>query len=211
MTSRKKVLIIGPAHGYREMFIRHGWGLGKTMEESDLVQFTGGHDVTPELYGEPRHPQTDCNPLRDQAEQQIYLLAKDIGMPIAGICRGGQFLNVMNGGSMYQHCNKHAISGVHDAVDDISGEVFKVTSTHHQMIRPTQDATVVVTAQECTQRERMSLNQKDPLITYGPLPDFEAVYYEETNTFCFQPHPEFTGHEELANRYFGYLAQYCGV
>jgi len=97
-------------------------------------------------------------------------------------------------------------------MDVLSGEEFNVTSTHHQMIRPTIDALKVVTARESTKRSTMSKKVSSrEYLNYGPHEDIEACFYEEQKAFCFQPHPEFQGHVDLADRYFGYLAHHLGV
>jgi len=205
------VLIVDYAHGYTEMFKSAGWRIVTNIREADLVQFTGGSDVDPTYYGEPKHRSTHCNPIRDLAEQQIFLSARRNGVPVAGICRGGQFLNVMCGGRMYQDVNNHGIPGVHETRDENTGEVFNVTSTHHQMIIPTRDAEVIGVASEST--EKISINPKDlkEQRVFGRGRDVEICYYEEFNALCFQPHPEFPGHDDLANRYFAYVKENCGV
>ncbi len=67
-----------------------------------LVCFTGGSDVSPELYGH-RNLESGCNKARDEKEVLIFEMAKKHGIPMTGICRGSQFLNVMCGGTMVQH------------------------------------------------------------------------------------------------------------
>lgn len=191
----KKVFIVRPNFEYKELFTSYGWTLVKSLEEASLVLFTGGEDVSPSLYNETTHPRTGNNPVRDKSEQFIFNQAYEMGIPMVGICRGGQFLNVMNGGKMYQHVNNHAISGTHEALVPGIGTV-KVTSTHHQMMRPNKDADhiVLMTANLSTQREYM--RSDDPIIvahsSHKPLgDDTEAVYYPDTCCLCFQPHPEF--------------------
>ena len=108
----------------------------------DLMVFTGGEDVNPALYGEKPHVSTRFNEKRDRFERQVWTDYKDI--PKIGICRGGQFLNVMNGGEMWQDVDKHGVSAGHDMANlvDLGGTKFhrdyvlNVTSTHHQMMVP---------------------------------------------------------------------------
>lgn len=72
----------------------------------DLVQgvlLTGGHDVDPSLYGE--EPLRQCGaaaPDRDIMETILLRKALERNMPVLGICRGIQFLNVYMGGTLYQ-------------------------------------------------------------------------------------------------------------
>jgi len=104
VSNKKKVLIVGGDSIIANMFSKRGWDVTtNTLDPSiDLVQFTGGEDVTPSLYGEQAHAATSCNPARDDREAKIFLSFKN-KVPMAGICRGAQFLNVMNKGSMWQH------------------------------------------------------------------------------------------------------------
>ena len=215
----KSVYIVNGSQEYRDMFLDKGWAVTDTLVKANLVQFTGGADIAPAWYGEKEHPKTYANLLRDQREKLVFEIALANSIPMAGICRGGQFLNVMNGGTMWQHIDHHAISGTHKAVDCSTGLSHDVTSTHHQMMRPNftrKDMMVVLKASETTRRERMGhLDGKldDPIIIpYAkPLDDCEAVYYQDTQCFCFQPHPEFVGYEVLANLYFEYINEYLGI
>jgi putative glutamine amidotransferase len=68
----------------------------------DGVIITGGHDVNPVLYAaepevEPRH-----DPARDAFESEIIDAALGRRVPILGICRGAQLLNVRLGGTLFQ-------------------------------------------------------------------------------------------------------------
>ncbi|KKL14600.1 hypothetical protein LCGC14_2514020, partial [marine sediment metagenome] len=192
---------------YNKMFASKGWILSDNLKDADLIQFTGGFDVSPSLYGQKIHSQTFCNTDRDRREVLIYNKAIQNKIPLAGICRGGQFLSVLNGGFMWQHVNKHAIFGTHKAVDSQTGKSFGVTSTHHQMMEPGKKGLVVLSAKESTFKEKMVKNHVLKIVEYKTS-DTEAVFYEDTKTFCFQPHPEFKGYDELKNKYFEYLEQY---
>jgi putative glutamine amidotransferase len=69
----------------------------------DGLLLTGGGDIEPGLYGEPRLP--ECGPAeeaRDLTELTLARLALEHKLPILGICRGHQLLNVALGGTLYQ-------------------------------------------------------------------------------------------------------------
>ena len=191
------------------MFRSAGWKvLKRDIRVADLIQFTGGHDVSPNLYGEAEHAHTSTNPLRDNREMLIFQQGLALEIPMAGICRGAQFLNVMCGGSLYQHVDGHA-NGIHKAVDIHTGEAFKVTSTHHQMMITGTGADTIITANCSSKKERMKTNY-GIIVIYDNTPmDVEAVYYPRQNCFCFQPHPEFEGQDELAVRYLDYVEDLC--
>lgn len=69
----------------------------------DGFLFTGGADLSPELYGEKPLPCTgDCVKDRENTELALMKAVLKKGKPVLGICRGMQFLNVYFGGSLFQ-------------------------------------------------------------------------------------------------------------
>jgi gamma-glutamyl-gamma-aminobutyrate hydrolase PuuD len=183
-----KVYVVGGGYQYLQMFLRQGYDGAKGLDDCDIVCFTGGEDVHPSLYGEVLLPRTYSNITRDKREVAIYHRCVEAGIPMVGICRGAQFLNVMNGGKLWQDVNNHGIYGTHPAQDYMYNKTVDVTSTHHQMMIPNVDeALVLMTASMSTmkwsEQGRINLpnNEND---------DVEAVWYEDTKSLCFQPHPE---------------------
>lgn len=185
-----KVFIVGGnGAGYGRMFGAAGWELATSPLTADLIQFTGGEDVSPALYGEQRHRYTGDSLERDLYEAGFFAFARRMGIPMAGICRGGQFLNVMSGGKMYQHVSGHATGARHLLTDLDTAREISVSSTHHQMMRAGKGGELIATADLGGFKEIM-LDGKvyaDP----NKSPDTEVVYYAETKALCFQPHPEF--------------------
>lgn len=184
----KKVFVVGGSDGLiAGMFIARGFELTSNPFTADLYQFTGGEDVTPEIYG---HKNTNSGNsfLRDVEEMGFYALAKRLGIPMVGICRGGQFLNVMCGGTMLQDVVGHTRS--HEIITATTK--LQATSTHHQM---------------------MQLGPRGLLVAWAELyraegrPDPEVVFYEHDKCLCFQPHPEYVGHKGLQDYYFDLIKQ----
>lgn len=69
----------------------------------DGFLFTGGQDVMPSLYGADRHPSCgSCCPERDAMESLLLQAALQRDIPVLGICRGVQLMNVVLGGTLYQ-------------------------------------------------------------------------------------------------------------
>jgi putative glutamine amidotransferase len=65
---------------------------------------SGGIDVDPQLYGQERHPETHWHhPFRDRYELALLEEALRRDLPVLGICRGHQLLNVFMGGKLVQH------------------------------------------------------------------------------------------------------------
>lgn len=202
-----KVLIVGPDRLIAEMFLKRGWELVQHLGgEPDLIQFTGGEDVDPSFYGEGKHPSTYSNPRRDAQESAIY--QEYVGkVPMAGICRGAQFLNVMNGGKLWQNVTYHAVMAGHEASCHHTGEVVHVTSTHHQMMIPSVHGKVLLTANVAGVKQSYSDQEMG-----GVSPDVEAVYYEDTKSVCYQPHPEYVAiNSPCQDLYFTYLKDLLGL
>lgn len=72
-------------------------------DECDAFLFTGGHDVSPELYGENISDDCgECCIMRDKMESMLINKVLKTDKSILGICRGIQLLNVVLGGTLYQ-------------------------------------------------------------------------------------------------------------
>ena len=61
----KKVYVVGGGYAYERMFKQAGYALAHSMQEANLLCFTGGADVSPELYGE-ENVGSYCSPERDK-------------------------------------------------------------------------------------------------------------------------------------------------
>lgn len=175
----------------KRMFNNRGWGVTYSLSKADLVQFVGGEDVNPQLYEQPPHEETYFNPERDRKEATYFFLAQMNKIPMAGICRGAQFLHVMCGGKLFQHVNNHTFN--HKVKHCFYNQEFEVNSTHHQMIDMCGvnhgTSFVMLEAHESTKKEYMTNMGK---VTYmKPHEDIEAVWHSDFNVLCFQPHPEY--------------------
>lgn len=182
-----------------------------TIEGADVVVFTGGADVNPEIYGHPRHPTTSYSSERDRADLATLLLT-DYNQIKVGICRGAQLLNVTVGnGYLFQDVNKHALHGRHKAIEYTpsgvpTGKVWEVTSTHHQMMIPSVGGQVRVGA------PGLSNYRATGTKTYRDTDnlDAEVVLYVDHLTMCFQPHPEYIqpdGYTGCTDLFFSLLSE----
>lgn len=128
----KKVYVVGEAKHYANFIT--GVKLVDDIEIADIVLFTGGEDVDPSLYGCEKHPTTFSNINRDLTEKEIFQKVRPDQLCL-GVCRGSQFLCVMNGGKLIQNVCNHGIYGTHGIVNR-DGIIYEITSTHHQMQYP---------------------------------------------------------------------------
>lgn len=198
---RLKVMVVSASHDYLQLFKQLGFTLTEVIDDADLICFTGGSDVSPHLYGAVKHPRTYSHLDRDLHEQAVFQAGITKKIPMVGICRGGQFLNVMSGGEMYQDVESH--TRPHEITDLLTGEVVLVSSTHHQMMKPSPKGLLVASSGLGGAREwyEGQVFKRDV-----SKEDIEVVWYEDTKCLCFQPHPEFNGsHYYKMKSYFNGL------
>ncbi|MET9439624.1 gamma-glutamyl-gamma-aminobutyrate hydrolase family protein [Streptomyces sp. NPDC006610] len=112
----------------------------------DGLVIAGGPDVDPSRYGADRDPRTGPPaPARDAWELALIDAALAAGVPLLGICRGMQLLNVARGGTLVQHLDGHAeLVGVfgHHPVEPVPGTLYAsvvpektdVPTYHHQSV-----------------------------------------------------------------------------
>ena len=93
-------------------------GLDELLARLDGVMFTGSHsNVEPHHYsGPPSDPGTLHDPARDSTTLPLIRKAVAAGVPVLGICRGFQEMNVAFGGTLHQKV--HEIEGKHDHRED---------------------------------------------------------------------------------------------
>lgn len=86
----------------------------KQLEIVDGILVQGGLDVDPSFYGEPRDPLLGkTNVKSDIYTIEVLKRAKDKKIPILGICRGHQILNVAFGGTLYQDLSRAGKEVIH--------------------------------------------------------------------------------------------------
>jgi putative glutamine amidotransferase len=116
----------------------------------DGLLLPGGWDVDPALYGEK--PDPNVGPIDrelDDSELNLFRQARQARLPVLGLCRGQQVINVAMGGNLIQHLEGHDIKGdgrshiAHTIKVDPNSELghaaggtsIPVNSFHHQAVR----------------------------------------------------------------------------
>lgn len=168
--------------------------LDESPDRVSLVVFTGGSDVSPSLYGHAVSSKCGyANKSRDQQEKEIFEKTKKINIPMAGICRGAQFLCAMNGGTIVQHLDHHNSS--HKIITN-DGVELMVNSIHHQLANPSnlvdsKKALVLAwSSPTLSERHVGYKNANDEETNLKLDREYEVVYYPESNSIGFQYHPE---------------------
>lgn len=119
----------------------------------DALLLSGGDDIDPRRYGAVPGPHTVwIDPHRDEHEVAFLAAAIERGIPVLGICRGQQLINVARGGTLVQHLpvgegESHASTAYHRAtrthlvetepgsvVERVYGASARVNSFHHQAV-----------------------------------------------------------------------------
>jgi putative glutamine amidotransferase len=84
-------------------------GIAAAVRMLDGVLLTGGGDIDPGRYGAHPDPHTSrVSESRDAAELEVLDAAVTAGMPVLGVCRGMQLVNVARGGTLCQHLGNDA-------------------------------------------------------------------------------------------------------
>lgn len=89
--------------------------LRQLVAQLDGIVLTGGEDIDPAYYGQKPHAQLEeVNQTRDAADLMILKLATDRNVPVLGVCRGLQLMNVAFGGTLHQDLpSQHPSTTVH--------------------------------------------------------------------------------------------------
>lgn len=163
------------------------------VEGLDGLLLTGGGDINPLFFGEEPIPQLqDVDSFRDESDFMLLRLALNRQLPIMGICRGHQVINVAFGGALYQdvytqhdqpvlkHSQRMPRNQVSHSVNlCFSGKKTHVNSIHHQAVREIAPEFI-------------------PLAT-APDGINEGIEHQEKPIFSVQWHPEhLTGEEDEA-------------
>ena len=83
------------------------------LDRLDGILFSGGEDVDPVHFDQMRHPSvTDIDGARDAQEIPLAIQTRARRLPVLGICRGMQLLNVAWGGNLIQDLPSHLPDGL---------------------------------------------------------------------------------------------------
>ena len=164
----------------------------------DGLLMTGGPDVDPAYYGHERHPQLgEVNDDRDVFELLLFKAALKKGMPIFGICRGLQMINVAMGGTLWQDipsdfpqselCHRQTDDSTTPAHDisivpgTVTAKVFGLTHTgvnsrHHQCIKDIAPELKITAWSPDSVPEMMEGYPRSPILAVQSHPEIFTVH-----------------------------------
>lgn len=165
---------------------------------------TGGGDVDPRLYSDHARKEVyGVSENRDYSEWLALEFAQRVNIPVFGICRGAQIMNVQAGGTLYQHIparlKHHGHSRGHHSVKAAGGSKVRrafraaeaeVVSLHHQSVA------------RLAEGFRVTARADDGTV--------EAIESFDGRCVGVQFHPEMATERPAMARLFGYFVADCG-
>lgn len=153
---------------------------------------SGGDDIHPSLYGEEGMPKAQYDQPRDELEQSVIHHALEKDLPILGICRGYQLINVSLGGKLHTDIRKMrkktsnfgtvlprktAIANEDTLLSTtVESQRFRINSLHHQAVQEPGEGLKVVArdldgfsqATECPERNLLGVQWHPEYLMYVP-------------------------------------------
>ena len=158
------------------------------------IILTGGEDINPKLYGE-NIDWPNISPLRDQTEKRMLEIAVARKIPVFGICRGMQFINVYFGGKLVKNIREEITP------DHAAGKDHQIVLTEEKIILATGKKEIevnsfhnqAVTAQTLSPQLNVFALAKEHSI-------IEGLYHPSLPIAGVQWHPERKSLDEKINR-----------
>jgi putative glutamine amidotransferase len=186
--------------------LSHFQDLEGLLPRLDGILFSGGVDLQPSLYREEKLPETEeGDPVLDDFETELADWALQEDVPILGVCRGMQLLNVVLGGNLYQdiptqykgalnHCRRdlprtaltHRVELMEGSLvaSLIGSHYLDINSLHHQAVKdPGQGVVIsgraadgIAEILEVPARRFVLALQGHPEEVYGQVPAFSKIF-----------------------------------
>ena len=208
----RRVLVLGGSD-YSNLFLKKKWHTISapaisvnlsTVDEVDLICFTGGTDINPSSYNEESHPKTSYSDLnRDKAEKKVFQRAVKSGIPMVGICRGAQFGCIASGGSLIQHVTQHT---AYHSMTIYNGIKIQVSSHHHQMMQVRGTDHILLgwaeSMSSCYEGMKTGKIYKHKMSAVPRSGGTSVIQEPEANFLAHQPHPEWMDENAPYTRWF---------
>ena len=195
--SRSYVKAIDDAGGV-PLLIPPQSSIDELFEILDGILFTGGGDLEPTLYDSEDRGSEGIDSERDSLELALARRAVAAGLPIFGICRGQQVINVALDGGLLQDVGEHRQDAPREAAThvveiepgsrlaDVIGERVEVNTFHHQVVDP----------------ERLGRGLRVTAFSSDGQRFIEGLESEDGKILAVQWHPEDMTDREWSRRLF---------
>jgi len=160
----------------------------------DLILFTGGEDVNPNIYSENVGEFTILNKERDEIERDMYFDWNHV--PKLGIGRGAQLIAVSKGCSLIQHIVGHEETNHRIATS--SSRNYDIESNHHQLIYPfdlSQDRYKLLAWSKYFRSDIYLNGDNKDINLHRDFLEVEVIQFD--NELCIQAHPETSANLEF--------------
>lgn len=166
----------------------------------DGVLLPGGTDVDPARYGADPHPEIlALEPARDELELALLDGAVARDLPVLGICRGLQLINVFAGGTLHQHVAPHSRFDLPPHTEEHGVEI-KDGSTLHALYGPSRRVNTL---------HHQTVDRPGAGLTVTAISDdgeVEGLEHEDARLIAVQWHPELM-HGRATDPIFGWLVE----
>jgi len=180
---------------------------GEIFQRLHGLLLAGGEDIDPRFYGDEPHEGIEkTDPDRDRVELLLAQWAVAEQMPILGICRGHQLLNVALGGELYQDISAEmGVEEVHDMRG--KGEGFRQKRPHQVILDPeskiARELGAVLWVNSLHHQAVATPGRGLKVVGTSPGGVIEAMELEDHPfAVTVQWHPEMLGDDELMTRVF---------
>lgn len=197
-----KVFVVGFSKSYSRWI--ESLEIVKSIEDADIVLFTGGEDINPALYGCKVHKTTYFTEARDEYELECYHKMRNDQVGL-GICRGAQLACALNGGLLIQDVDNHWIGSTHPIINISDNEELPleldIPSLHHQMMYPydmdPNDYTLLYISKEQRSKDYYAGdkfdNDAEKISKINTFGEPEVILFHKQNNpkfLAIQGHPE---------------------
>lgn len=155
------------------------------LQPDGILLLHGGEDISPAIYQQrPVHTHAPSKPSqRDYIEMRMIVRARELNMPIIGICRGAQLLCAVLGGKLFQHVTNHLCT---HGIITYDGHTLLASADHHQVmdLRTMKEPHELLAWDTRHVEAYTDEGQTDlPVVP-------EVVIFPQAKCLAIQPHPE---------------------